>query len=109
MKTLMEELTEETGIRPEILEVVVKRTLAHLHRGFYERHGQNGDYIGGLLVFDLPYDAYLHFIGMVRCLAEDYILGEPAEFTEYGDRVVPRDVHEAVSAEVKTWRRPESR
>ena len=53
MKSLIEELAEETGIRPEILQVVVKRTIAHLHRGFHERAGQNGDYVGGRLPLDL--------------------------------------------------------
>jgi hypothetical protein len=109
MKTLMEELIAETGVRPEILDVVVKRTLAHLHRGFYERHGQNGDYVGGQLAIDLPYEAYLHFLGVVLCVAEDYNLDEPGEFAEYGRLIVPREIHEAVIAEVDTWRRPESR
>lgn len=109
MKTLMEELMEETGIRPEILEVVVTRTLSHLHRGFFERRAQNGDYVGGLLPLDLGPRAYLHFLGMVLCLAEDYSLDEPGEFAEYGDRIVPRVIHDSLVAEVESWRRRQPR
>lgn len=109
MKSLIEQLAEETGLRPEVLRVVVTRTLAHLHRGFQERRGQNGDYVGGSLALDVGYEGYLHFLGMVICLAEKYVLDEPGEFAEYGDRIVPREIHETVIAEVETWQNREPR
>ena len=105
MDLLIEELVKDTGMGPEILHLVITRTIAHLHRGFYERHGQNGDYVGGQLVVDIGNEAYLHFIGLLVCLEEDYAHdGETGELIEYAERIVPRDQWGPVQAEIATWK-----
>jgi len=110
MKSLIDELAEETGIRPEILRIVVTSTLSHLHRGFHERAGQNVDYFGGRLPLDLGFEGYLHFLGMVYCLVQDYGLEEEARwFMEYGDRIVPREIHEAIFLKMDSWKKREPR
>jgi hypothetical protein len=106
---MIEYIAGETGLHPEKVQEVIDRVFVHVHRGLHERGGQNGDYVGGPLAIDLGLRAYLHFIGIVMCLVEDYGLDEPGEFAEYGDRIVPRDVHREVIAEVETWRRREPR
>ena len=110
MKDLIEELKEETGIRPETLRLIVTRTLSHLHRGFHERGGRSRDYVGGRLSLDLGYEGYLHFLGMVYCLVQDYGLEEEARwFMEYGDRIVPRDIHDSVMTGMESWKEREPR
>ncbi|MFP5237647.1 MAG: hypothetical protein ACLGSD_17265 [Acidobacteriota bacterium] len=109
MKLLIEELIDETGLQPDVLGLVVTRTLRHLHRGFHERAGQNGDYVGGQSSLDVGQEGYLHLLGMLICFAEDYVIDEPGEFLEYGDRIVPRSIHEQVIAEMETWRKREPR
>jgi len=110
MKSLIDDLVEETGLRPEILRVAVTRTMAHLHRGFHERCGPSGDYVGGSLSIDLGFEGHLHFLGMVYCLVQDYGLEEEARwFMEYGDRIVPREIHEAIFLKMDSWKKREPR
>ncbi len=106
---MIEEIAAETELDPEKVQQIVDLALAHLHRGFHERHGQNGDYVGGALALDLGMRAYLHFIGIVLCLMKDYLLEEPGEFAEYGNRIVPRNIHDEVIAEMEAWRKREPR
>ena len=110
MDLLIDELMQQTGLRPEILNLVVTRTIAHLHRGFHERCGQNGDYAGGQLVVDIGNEAFLHFIGILVCLGQDYFdEAETGELIEYAQRIVPRDQWEPVQAEIATWKSRGSR
>ncbi len=106
---MIEEIARETGLPPDKVPQVIEKTFAHVHRGLYERQGPNGNYVGGALSMDLGYRAFLHFIGIVLCTAEDYGLEDPGEFTEYADRIVPADIHREVLSTVESWERLEPR
>jgi hypothetical protein len=47
---------------------------------------------------------------MVYCLVQDYGLEEDARwFMEYGDRIVPREIHEAIFLKMDSWKKREPR
>jgi hypothetical protein len=101
LRTLVEEIVDQTGLAPSKVSDTLTQVFAHIHRSLYE---SKGDYIGERLRWDIGIEAYLHFIGMLISVEESYGGGE---WTEYAERIASPDDRERLQQQMKDWKRRE--
>lgn len=101
MKTLVEEIVDQTGLPRAKVNETLTHVFAHIHRRLYEG---KGDYIGERLRWDIGIEAYLHFIGVLISLNENY---SGAEWFEYAERTASPEDRERLQEQMKDWKRRE--
>jgi hypothetical protein len=101
---LIDSITSQTGLDSQKVREVIDLLCEHLHRGFYEGHGQNGDYVGGALSVDVGYHAFLHLIGVLKSIQRSYYPDEDVAWQEYANRIVPREYWAKFDTQINTWK-----
>jgi hypothetical protein len=98
LKTLIEEIVDETGLPPAKVNEILTHVFAHIHRSLYEA---NGDYIGERLRWDIGTEAYLHFIGVLISIEANYGGGA---WIEYAQRIASPDDRERLQRQMENWK-----
>ncbi len=101
MKTLVEEIVDQTGLPRAKVNETLTHVFSQIHRNLYE---SKADYIGERLLWDVGMEAYLHFIGMLISGEENYGGGA---WIEYAQRIASTQDRERLQEQMKDWKRRE--
>jgi hypothetical protein len=99
---IISQIARKVGLEREHVDAVVSEFALQLHKHALEYRGQNGDFIGEDLWYQVGLEAYFHLLGFIEYFADRYSW-DRGDSVEYLLRIALRDEWEPFRRQMEGW------